>query len=115
MLTLGVGVLAAASSRDWLELLAFSFFGPALFFLGGGLFADVLKTRAYQKSIDLGLPEQIVAKLSGSEHDPSEKELAQRKSLFKQLVGPSLIVFLGIVARFLGDLAKFVETFASRH
>ena len=110
MLTLGVGVLAAASLRDWLELLSFSFFGPALFFLAGGLFADVLKTRAYQKSIDLGLPEQMVAKLSGSEHDPSEKELGQRKSLFKQLVGPSSLVFLGIVTRFLGDLAKFIET-----
>jgi len=110
MLTLGVGVLAAASLRDWLELLSFSFFGPALFFLAGGLFADVLKTRAYQKTIDLGLPEQMVAKLSGSEHDPSEKELGQRKSLFKQLVGPSSLVFLGIVTRFLGDLAKFIET-----
>ena len=110
MLTVGVGVLAAASSRDWLELFAFSFLGTALFFLAGGLFADVLKTRAYQKTIDLGLPEQMVAKLSGSEHDPSEKELGQRKSLFKQLVGPSSLVFLGIVTRFLGDLAKFIET-----
>ena len=85
-----------------------------MFFLAGGLFADVLKTRAYQKSIDLGLPEQIVAKLSGSEHDPSEKELGQRKSLFKQLLGPSSLVVLGIVFRFLGDLAKFIESFLSR-
>src|ERR671932_1329692 len=78
MLTVGVGVLEAASLRDWLELLAFSFLGPALFFLAGGLFADVLKTRAYQKSVDLGLPEQMIAKLSGSEHEPSEKQLGQR-------------------------------------
>lgn len=113
MLTVGVGVLAAASLRDWLELLAFSFFGPALFFLAGGLFADVLKTRAYQKSIDLGLPEQIVAKLSGSEHDPSEKELGQRKSFFRQLVGPGAIVFLGTLVRFLGDLVKLIESFLS--
>ena len=113
MLTLGVGVLAAASLTDWLELLAFSFFGPALFFLAGGLFADVLKTRAYQKSIDLGLPEQMVAKLSGSEHDPSEKELGQRKSLFRQLVGPGAIVFLGTLVRFLGDLVKLIENFLS--
>jgi hypothetical protein len=111
MLTVGVGVLAAASSRDWLELLAFSFFGPALFFLAGGLFADVLKTRAYQKSIDLGLPEQMVAKLSSSEHDPSEKKLGQRKSLFRQLVGPGAIVFLGTLVRFLGDLVKLIESF----
>jgi len=47
MLTVGVGVLAAASLRDWLELFGFSFSGSALFFLAGGLFADVLKTRAY--------------------------------------------------------------------
>ena len=113
MLTVGVGVLAAASLRDWLELLAFSFFGPALFFLAGGLFADVLKTRAYQKSIDLGLPEQMVAKLSGSEHDPSEKELGQRKSFFRQLVGPGAIVFLGTLVRFLGDLVKLIENFLS--
>lgn len=113
MLTVGVGVLAAASLRDWLELFAFSFFGPALFFLAGGLFADVLKTRAYQKSIDLGLPEQMVAKLSGSEHDPSEKELGQRKSFFRQLVGPGAIVFLGTLVRFLGDLVKLIENFLS--
>ncbi len=111
MLTVGVGVLAAASSRDWLELFAFSFLGTALFFLAGGLFADVLKTRAYQKSIDLGLPEQMVAKLSGSEHDPSEKKLGQRKSLFKQLLGPGAIVFLGTLVRFLGDLVKLIESF----
>ena len=111
MLTVGVGVLAAASSRDWLELLAFSFLGTALFFLAGGLFADVLKTRAYQKSIDLGLPEQMVAKLSSSEHDPSEKKLGQRKSLIRQLVGPGAIVFLGTLVRFLGDLVKLIESF----
>jgi hypothetical protein len=111
MLTVGVGVLAAASLTDWLELLAFSFFGPALFFLAGGLFADVLKTRAYQKSIDLGLPEQMVAKLSGSGHDQSEKKLGQRKSLFRQLVGPGAVVFLGTLTRFLGDLVKLVEAF----
>ena len=111
MLTVGVGVLAAASSRDWLELFAFSFLGPALFFLAGGLFADVLKTRAYQKSVDLGLPEQMVAKLSSSEHDPSEKELGQRKSLIRQLVGPGAIVFLGTLVRFLGDLVKLIQNF----
>lgn len=111
MLTVGVGVLAAASLRDWLELLAFSFFGPALFFLAGGLFADVLKTRAYQKSIDLGLPEQMVAKLSGSENDASEKQLGQRKSLLVQLVGPGAIVFLGTLVRFLGDLVKLIQNF----
>ena len=109
MLTVGVGVLAAASLRDWLELLAFSFVGSALFFLSGGLFADVLKTRAYQKSIDLGLPEQMVAKLSGSEHDLSDKQLGQRKSLFMQLLGPGAIVFLGTLTRFLGDLIKLIE------
>jgi hypothetical protein len=113
MLTVGVGVLAAASLRDWMELLAFSFVGPALFFLAGGLFADVLKTRAYQKSIDLGLPEQMVAKLSGSENDASEKQLGQRKSLFVQLVGPGAIVFLGTLVRFLGDLVKLIESFLS--
>src|SRR5215210_3176765 len=74
MLTVGVGVLAAASLRDWMELSAFSFVGPALFFLAGGLFADVLKTRAYQRSIDLGLPKQIVAKFSGSNPESPEKD-----------------------------------------
>jgi thiosulfate reductase cytochrome b subunit len=111
MLTVGVGVLEAASLRDWMELFAFSFFGPALFFLAGGLFADVLKTRAYQKSIDLGLPEQMVAKLSSSEHDPSEKKPGQRKSFIGQLVGPGAIVFLGTLVRFLGDLVKLIESF----
>jgi hypothetical protein len=110
MLTVGVGVLAAASLRDWLELLGFSFFGPALFFLAGGLFADVLKTRAYHKSIDLGLPEQMVAKLSGSEDDPSEKQPGQRKSLFVQLLGPGAVVFLGTLTRFFGDLVRLVES-----
>ena len=113
MLTVGVGVLAAASLRDWMELLGFSFVGPALFFLAGGLFADVLKTRAYQKSIDLGLPEQMVAKLSGSENDASEKQPGQRKSLFVQLVGPGAIVFLGTLVRFLGDLVKLIQNFLS--
>lgn len=117
MLIVGVVVifrdLEAASLRDWMELLAFACFGPALFFLSGGLFADVIKTRAYHKSIDLGLPEKIVAKLSGSEQESREKKPAQRKSLFMQLVGPSLIVFLGTLMRFLGDLTKFVETFLS--
>ncbi|HZY57313.1 MAG TPA: hypothetical protein VFE09_05890, partial [Rubrobacteraceae bacterium] len=87
MLIVGVAVifreLAAASLRDWIELLGFSFFGPALFFLSGGLFADAVKTRAYYKSIDLGLPEKMVAKLMGSAQAPG-----QRKSLFMQLVGP---------------------------
>ena len=113
MLTVGVDVLAAASLQEWLELFGFSCFGSALFFLAGGLFADVLKTRAYQKSVDLGLPEQMVAKLSSSEHDPSEKELGQRKSLIRQLVGPGAIVFLGTLVRFLGDLAKLIQNFLS--
>ena len=113
MLTVGVDVLAAANLRDWLELNAFSILGTALFFLAGGLFADVLKTRAYHKSIDLGLPEQMVAKLSGSEHDPSEKEQGQRKSFIRQLVGPGAVVFLGTLVRFLGDLVKLIQNFLS--
>src|SRR5918997_124499 len=112
MLTVGVGVLAAASLTDWLELLAFSFFGPALFFLAGGLFADVLKTRAYQRSMDLGLPKQIVAKFSGSKPESREQEPTQRKSLLRQLVTPSLIVFLGTLTHFLGELVKFIESFS---
>jgi hypothetical protein len=111
MLTVGVGVLAAASLRDWLELSAFSFFGPALFFLAGGLFADVLKTRAYQKSIDLGLPEQIVAKLSGSKQESREKEPAQRQSLLRQLVGPGLITLLGALIHLVGEILPVAETF----
>ena len=106
-----LGELAAAGLSGWIELLGFAFFGPALFFLAGGLFADALKTRAYDKSIDLGLPEQIVAKLSGSEQEPSEKKPAQRKSLFVQMVGPSLIVFLGTLMRFLGEMTRFIESF----
>ena len=102
--------LETANLSHWMELLAFDFIGPALFFVAGGLFADVLKTRAYHKSIDLGLPEQMVAKLSGSEHDPSEKELGQRKSLFMQLLGPGAIVFLGTLARFLGELINLFES-----
>ena len=112
MLTVGVSVLAAASLRDWMELFAFSFFGPALFFLAGGLFADVLKTRAYQRSIDLGLPKQIVAKFSGSKPESREQEPTQRKSLLRQLVTPSLIVFLGTLTHFLGELVKFIESFS---
>ena len=76
------GELAAADLQGWIELLGFSFFGPALFFFSGGLFADALKTRAYQKSIDLGLPEKMVANLFGSAQAPG-----QRKGLFMQLVG----------------------------
>jgi hypothetical protein len=105
--------LEAASLRDWVELLGFSFFGPALFFLSGGLFADAIKTRAYQKSVDLGLPEKMVAKLSGSEQEPTEKKPGPRKSLFMQLVGPSLIVFLGTLIRFLGDLIKVISSYSS--
>jgi hypothetical protein len=103
--------LATAGLSGWMELLGFAFFGPALFFLSGGLFADALKTRAYQKSIDLGLPEQIVAKLSGSEQEPGEHKSAQRKSFFMQMVGPGLIVFLGTLMRFLGEMVKFIESF----
>jgi hypothetical protein len=102
--------LAAADFRDWMELLGFSFFGPALFFLSGGLFADAIKTRAYDKSINLGLPEKMVAKLSGSEQMQSGKNLGQRNSLFAQLVGPSLIVFLGTLFRFAREFVEFVET-----
>jgi hypothetical protein len=111
MLTVGVGVLAAASLRDWLELLAFSFLGPALFFLAGGLFADVLKTRAYQKSVDLGLPEQIAAKFSGSKPESRETEPAQRKSLFRQLRQPTLILVLGTLIRFALQIIPFAQTF----
>jgi hypothetical protein len=111
MLTVGVGVLAAASLRDWMELLAFSFVGPALFFLAGGLFADVLKSRAYQKSIDLRLPEQIVAKLSGSKKESRENEPAQRKSLLRQLLQPTLILFLGTLIRFVSEVVPVAETF----
>src|SRR5918912_4117266 len=105
--------LVAADLRHWMEQLAFDFIGPALFFIAGGLFADTLKTRAYQKSIDLGLPEQMVAKLSGSEHDLSDKQLGQRKSLIRQLVGPSAIVFFGTLTTFLGDLVKLIQNFLS--
>ena len=111
MLTVGIGVLAAASLRDWLELLAFSCFGPAVFFLAGGLFADVLKTRAYQKSIDLGLPKQIVTKLSGSTKGSRVGEQAQRRSLLRQLVGPSLIVFLGALVHFALEVMTSAESF----
>ena len=109
--TVGVGVLAAASLRDWLELSAFSCFGPALFFLAGGLFADVLKTRAYQRSIDLGLPKQIVAKISGSKPESRETEPTQRKSLLRQLVKPSLIIVLGTVIRFAMQFIPLAEPF----
>jgi len=108
MLTVGMDVLAAADTRDWLELFAFSCFGPAMFFLAGGPFADVLRARAYQKSIDLGLPEQIVEKLSGST-EGSRVEPAQRKSLLKQLVGPSLIVFLGASIHFALEVLNSAE------
>jgi hypothetical protein len=111
MLTVGVGVLEAASLRDWMELSAFSFLGPALFFLSGGLFADVLKTRAYQKSVDLGLPEQIVAKLSGSKPGSREKVPAQRKGLFRQLRQPTLILFLGTLIRFAAQLIPLAENY----
>jgi hypothetical protein len=107
--------LATAGLSGWMELLGFSFFGPALFFLSGGLFADALKTRAYDKSIDLGLPEKMVAKLSGSEQVPSEKNPGQRKSLLMQLAGPSIIAFLGTLFRFAGELIKFVETLFRSH
>jgi len=108
-LVVGVGVLAAASLRDWMELLAFSFFGPALFFLSGGLFADVLKTRAYQRSMDLGLPKQIVAKFSGSNPDSPEKDPTQGKSLLRELVTPSLIAVFGTLIRFATELVSFAE------
>jgi hypothetical protein len=108
-LVVGVGVLAAASLRDWMELLAFSFFGPALFFLSGGLFADVLKTRAYQRSMDLGLPKQIVAKVSGSNPDSPEKDPTQGKSLLRELVTPSLIAVVGTLIRFATELVSFAE------
>jgi hypothetical protein len=111
MLTVGVGVLEAASLRDWMELSAFSFLGPALFFLSGGLFADVLKTRAYQKSVDLGLPEQIVAKLSGSKPGSREKVPAQRKGLFRQLRQPTLILVLGTLIRFAAQLIPLAENY----
>lgn len=119
MLIAGVAVifreLAAAGSRDWIELLGLSFFGPALFFLSGGLFADAIKTRAYDKSISLGLPEKMVARLSGSEQVPGEKKPGQRKSLLVQLAGPSLIAFLGTLFRFAGELVNFIETFFKSH
>ena len=111
MLTVGVRVLEAASLRDWMELSAFSFVGPALFFLAGGLFADVLKTRAYQKSIDLGLPEQIVAKHSGFKKESPEKEPAQRKSLIRQLVGPGAIVFLGALIHFVVEVLPAAKAY----
>jgi hypothetical protein len=94
-----------------MELSAFSCFGPALFFLSGGLFADVLKTRAYQKSVDLGLPEQIVARFSGSKPESREKEPAQRKSLLMQLRQPTLILVLGTLIRFALQLIPLAENY----
>jgi hypothetical protein len=111
MLTLGMGVLRAADTRDWLELFAFSCFGPAVFFLAGGRFADVLKARAYQKSVDLGLPEQIVAKLSGATGGPDAGKPSQQTSLLRQLVGPSLIVFLGALIHFALEVLNSAEDF----
>ena len=114
MLADGVAVisreLAAADLQGWMELLGFSFFGPALFFLSGGLFADAIKMRAYHKSIDLGLPEKMVANLFGSAQAPG-----QRKGLFMQLAGPSLIVFLGTLMRFAGELVQFTESIFTAH
>jgi len=110
-LTVGFAVLASADLRDWLELLAFSCFGPAVFFLAGGRFADVLKARAYQKSMDLGLPEQIVAKLSGATEGSSAEKPAKRKSLLRQLMGPSLIVFLGALIHFALEVLNSAEDF----
>ncbi len=81
--------LAAANLIGWIELLGFACFGPALFFRSGGPFADVVKTRAYHKSIDLGLPEKMVAKLVGFTQTPG-----QSKGLFTQLAGPSLLFSL---------------------
>src|SRR5919199_3548719 len=103
--------LVAADLRHWMEQLAFDFIGPALFFIAGGLFADVLKTRAYQKSIDLGLPEQMVAKLSGSKPESREKDPAQRKSLLRLLRRPTLILVLGTLIRFALQFIPFVENF----
>ena len=111
MLTLGMGVLRAADTRDWLELFAFSCFGPAVFFLAGGRFADVLKARAYQKSVDLGLPEQIVAKLSGATGGSDAGKPSQQTSLLRQLVGPSLIVFLGALIHFALEVLNSAEDF----
>jgi hypothetical protein len=102
------GELAAADLQGWIELLGFTFFGPALFFLSGGLFADAIKTRAYHKSIDLGLPEKMVAKLTGSTQAPGQK-----KGLLMQLMGPSLIVFLGTLMRFAGEVVRFTESLFS--
>ena len=85
-----------------------------MFFLAGGLFADVLKTRAYQKSVDLGLSEQIVAKLSGSKSESREKVPAQRKSLLKQLRRPTLILVLGTLIRFALQFIPVVENFFIR-
>jgi hypothetical protein len=114
MLADGVAVifreLAAADLQGWLELLGFSFFGPALFFLSGGLFADAIKTRAYQKSIDLGLPEKMVANLIGSVQAPG-----QSKGLLTQLAGPSLIVFLGTLMRFAGEIVRVTESIFTAH
>jgi hypothetical protein len=111
MLTMGMGVLAAADLRDWLELLAFSCFGPAVFYLAGGLFADVLKARAYQKSVDLGLPKQMVAKLSGPTKGSHVEGTTEKKSLLRQLVGPSLIVFLGALIHFALEVLTSAENF----
>jgi hypothetical protein len=81
-----------------------------LFFLSGGLFADAMKTRAYQKSIDLGLPEKMVTKLTGSAQAPG-----QSKGLFVQLAGPSLLVFLGTLMRFAGEIVQFTESIFTAH
>jgi hypothetical protein len=68
-------------------------------------FADVIKTRVYYKSIDLGLPEKMVANLFCSTQAPD-----QRRTLFMQLVGSSLIVFLGTLMRFVGEAIKLAES-----
>jgi hypothetical protein len=51
----------------------------------------------------------MVAKLIGSVQAPG-----QRKGLLMQLAGPSLIVFLGTLMRFAGELVQFTERLFSR-
>jgi hypothetical protein len=52
----------------------------------------------------------MVANLFGSTQAPD-----QRKGLFTQLVGPSLIVFLGTLMRFAGEVVKLTESVFIAH
>lgn len=92
--------LAAIGLQGWMVLIGFFLLGPALLFLSGGLFADLIKTRTSPHGArESGIAGKVAARLSGPEKEPNKKMI-----LFIKVLGPSVIALAGSLVSLTGTI-----------